>query len=75
MTLKARFENRDDLIDALAMQRIVPDREVASALADQGELLEYAPGRTIIEQGGADRDLHFLLAVKVQIIVNVMRLY
>ena len=75
MTLKARFENRDDLTDALAMQRIVPDREVASALADQGELLEYAPGRTIIEQGGADRDLHFLLAGKVQIIVNQMRLY
>lgn len=75
MALKARFESRDDLIDALGRQRIVPDREVASTLAEQGELVEFAPGRTIIQQGGDDRDLYFLLAGKAQVVVNQVRLY
>ncbi|WP_295184001.1 TIR domain-containing protein [uncultured Brevundimonas sp.] len=75
MALKARFESRDDLIDALDRQRIVPDREVASTLAEEGELVEFAPGRTIIEQGGEDRHLYFLLAGKAQIVVNQVRLY
>lgn len=75
MSLKSRFEQDDDLIDALAQQRIVGDREVAAAFAKAGELIEFPPGRNIIEQGGADRDLYFLLTGKAQIIVNQVRLY
>ncbi len=75
MSLKSRFEQPGDLIDALMIQRIVSDREIAAALARKGELVEFAPGKTIIEQGGADREIYFLLAGKAQIIVNQVRLY
>ncbi|WP_029416499.1 TIR domain-containing protein [Brevundimonas bacteroides] len=75
MSLKSRFESRDDLTEALLAQRIVPDAAVAAALAQQGELIEFAPGRAIVEQGAADRDLYFLLAGKAQIIVNQVRLH
>jgi len=75
MTLKARFEDKEALIDALARQQVVDDRPTAVALAEKGELLEYPAGRNIIEQGGSDRDLYFILAGKGQIIVNQVRLY
>lgn len=75
MSLKSRFEQADDLIDALAQQRIVGDRDEAASFAKVGELIEFPPGRNVIEQGGADRDLYFLLTGKAQIIVNQVRLY
>src|SRR4051812_44593485 len=75
MSLKARFEQTEDRIEALSKQQIVADREVATALAQEGELLEFAPGRNIIEQGASDRDIHFILAGKGHVIINQARLY
>jgi predicted nucleotide-binding protein len=76
MSLKARFEKTEDLIEALLSQKIVQGRrDIAEEVVKDGSLLEFAGGQNIIEQGGSDRDVYFLLAGKGQIIVNGVRLY
>lgn len=76
MSLKQRFGNRAVLVEALRAQKIVQgDTAVAEAIADVGELLEFAPGQNLIEEGGTDRDMFFLLAGKAQVIVKGVRLY
>src|SRR5262245_12061370 len=76
MSLKARFEPKESLIEALLRQKLVMgDRELAEALASEGSLMEFAAGQIVIQQGGADRDAYFLLAGKVQVIVRGVRLY
>lgn len=76
MNLRSRFEKREDQIEALLGQKIIRgDRTVAEAIADIGDLVSFAPGHTIIEQGESDRSAYFLLAGKGQIIVNGVRLY
>jgi predicted nucleotide-binding protein len=76
MNLKSRFANPHDLIEALLRQKIVlGNRDIAEALAEQGDLIEFVPGANIIEQGDGDRDVYFLLAGKGQIIINGVRLY
>lgn len=76
MTLKSRFESKHDLVESLARQKIIFGRlDIAEAIAASGELIEYAPGERLIEQGGTDRHMYFLLAGKTQVIVNGVRLY
>jgi len=76
MSLKSRFAAPHDLADALLGQKIVlGSQEIATAIAEQGDLLEFVAGTNIIEQGAADRDLYFLLAGKGQVIINGVRLY
>lgn len=76
MSLKQRFEDPAALIEALRAQKIVQgDGDVAAAIAQVGELMEFAPGHNLIEEGGADRDMYFLLSGKVQVIVKGVRLY
>jgi CRP/FNR family cyclic AMP-dependent transcriptional regulator len=76
MTLKSRFEALPDLIDALSQQKIIfGNIELAKLIATEGELIEFLPGRNIIEQGASDRDIYFLLAGRAQIIINGIRLY
>ncbi|WP_293378754.1 TIR domain-containing protein [Phenylobacterium sp. SCN 70-31] len=75
MTLKSRFEDHRDLVDALRHQKLVlGDPAVALAFAEQGELLEFSPGRNIIVQGESDRDVFFLLAGRADLIINGVRL-
>jgi CRP/FNR family cyclic AMP-dependent transcriptional regulator len=76
MSLKARFEPQESLVEALLRQRLVMgDRELAESIAREGSLVEFAAGQILIQQGGADRDAYFLLAGKVQVIVRGVRLY
>ena len=76
MSLKSRFENANDLVDALCNQRIVlGNRELATALATTGELMEFPAGKNIIEQGATDQDIYFILAGRGQVIINGVRLY
>lgn len=76
MNLKSRFANPHDLVEALLCQKIVlGSREVAEAIAEEGDLIEFVPGVNIIEQGAGDRDVYFLLTGKGQIIINGVRLY
>lgn len=76
MSLRGRFLKREVLLEALLSQRIVRgDLAVATALAEQGELIEFAPGEVIIEQGKYDQSIYFILAGKAQVIVNGMRLF
>jgi predicted nucleotide-binding protein len=74
--LKTRFARKDDLVAALTEQTLVlGDRAVAQALAEEGELDEFAPGQQLIEQGAVDRDVYFLLLGSAMVIVNGVRLY
>lgn len=76
MSLKERFEDRQALVEALRAQRIIQgDGQAAEAIASAGELIEFAAGQNLIEQGASDRDMFFLLAGKAQVIVNGVRLY
>ncbi|WP_319526657.1 TIR domain-containing protein [uncultured Desulfosarcina sp.] len=69
-----RFQGKEGkrrLVDALRRQQIIcGDETVANAIADAGEITEYASGKTIIQNCGSDSDLYFLLAGSVDIIVN-----
>jgi CRP/FNR family cyclic AMP-dependent transcriptional regulator len=76
MGLKQRFEEKDALVDALLTQRVIlGDRPLAEDLAGVGVLDEFSEGQALICQGGSERDVYFLLAGKVQVIVNGVRLY
>lgn len=69
--LADRFANQDDLIDALCGQKILGnDRKVATALAQAGEVVSFAPGEELIRQGASDTDCYFLLAGSVEMKVN-----
>lgn len=73
--IKSRFQNSEDLIDALKAQRLLEGSdELARAFAKEGELVSYADGQVLIEQGAADRDMYFLLAGKTTLIINGYRL-
>lgn len=72
--MKERFENRSVLEAALLAQRIVQgNQDLASKLADAGELVECPPGHYLIEQGATDRDVYFLLSGKVRVIIHGVR--
>lgn len=76
MSLKSRFENRNAMVEALRAQKIVQgDTEVAEAIAEVGQLVEFAPGQVLIDQGAADRDMYLLLAGKVNVVVKGTLLY
>ena len=74
MSIKDRFlgpENRERLISALSEQALVEhSRELAEALADQGELVEFEKDQTIIEQGASDNDAYFILSGEATVFVN-----
>jgi CRP/FNR family transcriptional regulator, cyclic AMP receptor protein len=76
MSLKSRFESRDALIEGLRAQKVIQgDVEVATGIAEVGELVEFAPGQNLIVQGATDRDMYFILAGKASVIVKGSRLY
>jgi len=72
--MKKRFsgpENRDRLVEVLLDQKLVQrERGVAEKLADSGTLVEFKAPTTIIEQGGTDTDVYFIINGKVTIFVN-----
>jgi hypothetical protein len=62
--MKERFEgnNRSNLIDALKRQELVAgDVAIAEAIADQGELVEFAKGDKLIIEDAEDNDIYLLL--------------
>jgi CRP/FNR family cyclic AMP-dependent transcriptional regulator len=71
--VKERFEgdNRPNLIDALKRQEFVGgETTLAEAMADEGELVEFAKGHKIIVQGGEDNDIYLLVAGDVSIVIK-----
>jgi predicted nucleotide-binding protein len=76
MSLKSRFEKSQDLVEALLAQKVVQgNRALAEFIAQEGELLEFKPGKNLIEQGAGDRDVYFLLAGRTQLIIHGNRLH
>lgn len=74
--MKERFENKDVLIEEICVQKVIRgNRELATLLADAGELVECLPGKNLIEQGQTEQDVYFLLAGKLRIIINDVRLH
>jgi predicted nucleotide-binding protein len=71
MSLKQRFEDRKSLVEALITQRVVlGDRALAEDLAANGVLDEFAAGQYVIRQGEPERDVYFILAGKVHVVVR-----
>ncbi|WGD56776.1 nucleotide-binding protein [Bradyrhizobium sp. CB1650] len=72
--MKERFEgeqNRPQLIASLRRQDFAGGQlEIAKALADAGELVEFKPGDNIIVQNAVDNDIYLLIAGAVAVIVN-----
>lgn len=70
----SRFSGADGkkkLVEALLSQRIVAgDASVAEALAEKGQLLEFKPGGTMIEQDASDDDVYFIINGKSNVFVN-----
>ncbi|MGD8595253.1 MAG: nucleotide-binding protein [Gammaproteobacteria bacterium] len=69
-----RFQGDDGrrrLIDSLRRQQIVcGDEDLATRLADIGQIYEFSSGETLIRDGGTDSDIYLLLTGVVDIIVN-----
>jgi CRP/FNR family cyclic AMP-dependent transcriptional regulator len=58
-------------IEALLHQKMVAgNQELAESLADCVELIAIHPGDVLIEQGGSDNDVYFILAGALDIFVN-----
>jgi predicted nucleotide-binding protein len=71
--MKERFEgaNRPQLVTALARQELANgDTKIAEAFCTRGELVELQNGEKLIEQGGSDNDVYFLIAGTTSILVN-----
>jgi predicted nucleotide-binding protein len=74
MSLLDRFTGPDG--DRLRLETLLTHSlvqgspDLASELFGSAEIVDYAPGRVLIEQGGADNDLFLILAGAVSIIVN-----
>lgn len=76
MTLIDRFQNKAILTETLLAQVVVQgDREVAAALADAGQVMEFSSGEVLIHEGATDRDMYFLLVGKVGVSVKGKYLY
>lgn len=75
LPLFQRFEGEKGkkmIIEALLPQRIVQhNRELASAYADKGRLVEYPVGSDLLKQGDSDNDILFLLSGMVEVLVNL----
>lgn len=69
-----RFRNvsgRRLLVEAFRSQPIVEGNiQVAEALADNAELVEYAPGGRLLLEGGSDNHIVFILTGAVSILVS-----
>jgi CRP-like cAMP-binding protein len=69
-----RFEGKRGnrlLLEAMKGQQLVAGKApLARALAQRVTLAELAPGSVLIEEGGADNDLYFVLAGRVTVLVG-----
>lgn len=67
-------ENRNNLIEAVQRQQMVPNvKGLAEKLADVAELLQFEldpPKNVLIQQNGPDNDIFLILAGRVSITVN-----
>jgi CRP/FNR family cyclic AMP-dependent transcriptional regulator len=71
--MKERFEgqNEQHLIDALKRQEFADGNlDIATALKQSGELVEFAKNDLIVKQEAEDNDLFFLLSGTVAIVVK-----
>jgi CRP-like cAMP-binding protein len=63
------------LVEAMKTQKLVAGKAaLAKALAQRVTLAELAPGAVLIEEGGADNDLYFVLAGRVTVLVGGMEI-
>lgn len=66
-----RFSDQATLLEALLNQRLVRGNEsLARDLSKRIELCAVEAGQILIQQGGDDNDLYFLLAGRYEIVVN-----
>jgi CRP/FNR family cyclic AMP-dependent transcriptional regulator len=76
-SIKSRFEGpegRERLIEAIKTQRLVENEEdLAIALVDAGEIIEFSPGEQFITQGDGDSDAYFIVDGEADVLVNARK--
>lgn len=66
-----RFKTEKIRLEAIASQQIVGgDKALADEIDKMGELVEFAPGTTFIEQNGEDNDVYLILSGVCDVIIN-----
>jgi predicted nucleotide-binding protein len=71
MQLKDRFKDKNALVNTLLLQRLVEhNTQMATDIAEQGELVEFAIDDTIIQQDSYDQDVFFIIAGEVSLLVH-----
>ncbi len=74
ITMIERFQGDDGkprLIEVLRRQKILHDNEaLAEELAERAELVSLKANEVLIEQGGTDNDIYFILAGTLSVSVN-----
>lgn len=72
MSLISRFqENTSAVINELLNQKLVGgNREIADEIANNGTIVGFGSGESIINQGDYDQDIYFILAGEVKMIIN-----
>jgi CRP/FNR family cyclic AMP-dependent transcriptional regulator len=77
MSMKRRFEGpegRERLVEALKRQRLVEnDHDLAIALAEAGEVVEFLAGEQFITQGEVDNDAFFIIDGQAEVWINGRR--
>src|SRR5438552_11677970 len=72
--MKERFQGEDGLrrlVQVIREQKLVEyDAEIASAIAGAGELIEFEAGTVIVQQGGSDNAIYFLIDGEVSVEVK-----
>jgi len=72
--MKSRFEGTDGrqrLVEVLKAQQVVEhDEKLAQQLADQGELVQFSAGDSLVVQGSADNDVYLLIQGEANVYVN-----
>ncbi|MFK3990668.1 TIR domain-containing protein [Psychrobacter sp. NPDC064578] len=76
MSLISRFqENTSAVINELLNQKLVGgNREIAEEIANNGNVVGFGSGETIINQGDYDQDIYFILAGEVSMMINSAKL-
>ncbi len=72
--MKTRFEGdarKANLINVLLEQRVIAhNKDAATAIAAEGEVVSFASGAAIITQGHADSIAYFILSGQAKVLIN-----
>lgn len=71
MQIKDRFNDKNVLAQALLPQKLVQhDLEIAEFIVEKGELVQFSSGEVILQQGGFEQDVFFIILGEASLTVH-----